>query len=123
MEPALKCPQLTNKARVAAMADGAEVLGIKLREKRIANVQVGIMRTQARFENLATVADRFESLARGLAATIVSPQIAKRLFVLEHRRRSNLLLKGTIAGHVGAISAPGQSYFHRAGGKPVRLRP
>jgi len=68
------------------MADGAEVLGIKLREKRITNVQVGIMRAQASLEDLATVTDRFESFARGLAATVVSPQIAKRLFALKDRR-------------------------------------
>jgi hypothetical protein len=44
------------------------------------------MNAEASFEDLAAVADRFESLARGRAATVVSSQIAKRLFALEHRR-------------------------------------
>jgi hypothetical protein len=48
-------------------------------------VQVWIMRPEARFENLATITDRFESPARGLAVTIVSSQIAQRLFAFEHR--------------------------------------
>jgi hypothetical protein len=42
------------------------------------------MRAEARFENLATITDRFESPARGLAMTIVSSQIAQRLFAFEH---------------------------------------
>jgi len=67
------------------VTDRAEVLGIKLREKRVTIVQVWIMRAEARFENLATIADRFESPARGLAVTIVSKQIAQRLFAFEHR--------------------------------------
>jgi hypothetical protein len=105
------------------VADGAEVLGIKLREKRITIVQVWIMRAKARFENLATIADCFEPLTRGFAVAVVPPQIAQRLFAFEYSRRSNLLCDRPIAGHIGAISASGQSYFHRARGKPVRLRP
>jgi len=66
------------------VTDRAEVLGIKLREKRFTIVQVWIMRAEARFENLATITDRFESPARGLAMTIVSSQIAQRLFAFEH---------------------------------------
>ena len=105
------------------MADGAEVLGIKLREKRITIVQVWIMRAEARFENLATITDRFEAPPRGLAVTVVSSQIPQRLFAFEHRCWSNLLRDRPIAGHVRAISAPWQSHFHRARGKSVRLRP
>src|SRR5438034_3963636 len=86
-------------------------------------MQVWIMRAQTRFENLATITDRFEPPARALAATIVSPQIAERLLTFKHRGRSNFLRAGSIAGHVGAISASGQSHFHRARGKSVRLRP
>jgi len=67
------------------VTDRAEVLGIELREKRIAIVQVWIMRAEARFENLATITDRFESPARGLAVTVVSAQIAQRLFAFEDR--------------------------------------
>jgi hypothetical protein len=81
----LQRPQLTDEAGVTAVADRAEVLGIKLREKRIAVVQVWIMRAEARFENLATITHRFEPPARGFAATVVSSQIAERLFAFEHR--------------------------------------
>jgi hypothetical protein len=58
------------------VSDRAEVLGIKLREKRITVVQAWIMRAEARFEKLATITDRFEPPTRALAATIVSSQIA-----------------------------------------------
>jgi len=81
----LQRPQLTNKTRVTAVTDRGEVLGIKLREKRIANVEVWIMRAETRFENLATITYCFESLARRFAATIVSSQIAQRLFAFEDR--------------------------------------
>jgi len=81
----LQRSQLTNEARVTAVTDRAEVLGIKLREERITIVQVWIMRAEARFENLATTTHCFESPARGLAVTIVSSQIAQRLFAFEHR--------------------------------------
>ena len=67
------------------MADRAEVLGIKLREKGITIVQVWIMRAEARFENLATITDRLEPSTRGLAVTVVSSQIAQGLFAFEHR--------------------------------------
>jgi hypothetical protein len=95
------------------------------------------MRAETRFQNLATVTDRVEPLTRGLAATVVSSQIAQRLFALKHRRFAGLEARRPsqagcltsafrhrpIAGHVGAISASGQSHFHRARGKSVRLRP
>jgi len=72
---------------------------------------------------LATTTDRFEPLARVLAATVVSAQIAQCLFAFEHRCWSNLLRVRPIAGHVRAISASWQSYFHRARREAVRLRP
>jgi hypothetical protein len=67
------------------VADRAEVLGIKLWEERITIVQVWVMRAEARFENLATITYCFEPLARGVTATVVSAQIAQRLFAFEHR--------------------------------------
>ena len=67
------------------MADRAEVLGIKLREKGITIVQVWIMRAEAGFENLTTITDCFDSLPGGLAMTVVSSQIAQRLFAFEDR--------------------------------------
>jgi len=67
------------------MADGVEVLRIKFREKRITVVQGWIMSAEACFENLATITDQFEPPARQLAVTIVSSQIAQRLFAFEHR--------------------------------------
>jgi len=81
----LQNPQLTNEARVTAVADRAEVLGIKLREKRITIVKVWIVRAEARFENLTAITDHFESPAHDLAVTIVPSQIAQRLFAFEHR--------------------------------------
>jgi len=80
----LERPQFTKKPSVAAVTDRAEVLGIKLGEKRITIVQVWIMRSEARFEHLATITYCFEPLARGVAATIVAAQIAQRLFAFEH---------------------------------------
>jgi len=52
------------------VADLAEVLGIKLREKRITIVQVWIMRPETRFENLATITDRFEAPRRRRADSL-----------------------------------------------------
>jgi len=81
------------------------------------------MRAELRFENLTAITDRFQSTPRGLGVTVVSSQIAQRLFTFEHCRRSNLFWNTPIAGHIGAISAPGQSHFHRTRGKSVRLCP
>jgi len=58
----LQRPEFTNEPGVAAVADRAEILGIKLREKRITIVQAWIMRAETRFENLATITDCFEPL-------------------------------------------------------------
>jgi len=41
------------------VADRAEVLGIKLREKRITIVKIWIMRAEPGFENFPTIIDRF----------------------------------------------------------------
>jgi hypothetical protein len=67
------------------VADRAEVLGIKLRKKRITIVQIWIMCAEARFENLTTITDRFEPPARGFAMAVVSSKIAQRLFAFENR--------------------------------------
>src|SRR5512133_2837916 len=99
----LQRPQLTNEAGVAAVANRAEVLRIKLREKRITIVQAWIMHAETRFESLATITYSFKSLACGLAATVVSPQTAQRLFAFKDRRRSNLPGDRPIAGHIGTI--------------------
>src|ERR1700746_3701744 len=55
--------------------------------------------------------------------TIVSPQVAERLFTFENRCRSSLFSLPSMAGHVGTVPTVWQSYFHRARGKSVRLRP
>jgi hypothetical protein len=81
----LQRAQFAHETRITSVADRPEVLGIELREKRIAVVQVWIMRAEACFEKLTTITDRFESLARGLAVTVVSSQITQRLFAFEHR--------------------------------------
>jgi hypothetical protein len=65
------------------VTDRAEVFGIKLWEKRIAIVQVWIMRAETGFEKLATITYCFEFLACRLAATVVTAQIAQRLFAFE----------------------------------------
>jgi hypothetical protein len=101
----LQRSQLSNQAGVAAVANCAKVLGIKLWEKRITILQVWIMRPEARFENLATITNRFEPPARGLAMAVVSSQIAQRLFAFEYCCRSNLLSVWPITNHVGPISA------------------
>src|SRR5206468_10124653 len=119
----LQRSQFPNESGVIAVADGIEILGIKLGKKRITIVQGWIMRADAGFENLTTITYGFESLARRLAATVVAAQIAQCLFAFKYRCRPNLLRDRPIAGHVGAISTSGQSDFHRARGKSVRLRP
>ena len=43
------------------------------------------MCVEAPFEKLAALGNRFESLAGGIALTIISTQIAERLFTLEDR--------------------------------------
>jgi hypothetical protein len=49
----LQRAQFTDEARVTTMANRAEVLGIELSEKRIAIVEVWVVRAQARFKKLA----------------------------------------------------------------------
>jgi len=85
----LQRTQLTHETRITAVADRDEIFAVKLGEKRIAIVQIWIVRTQTRFKKLAALADCLESLARGLAVAIVSSQIAERLFAFEYRCRSN----------------------------------
>jgi hypothetical protein len=80
----LQGPQFTNEARVPAVADCAEVLRVELREKRITFVEIWIMCTQMRFENVTTMANGFEPLARDVTTTVVPSQIAHRLLTLEH---------------------------------------
>jgi hypothetical protein len=63
------------------------------------------MRAQAPFEKLTALGHGFESLAGGIAVAIISPQIAKRLFTLKDRCRSNSLGCQSIRGDVGTVSA------------------
>src|SRR6266545_4770652 len=81
------------------------------------------MFTQARFEKLATFANRFEALSCSIALAIVSSQIAERLFAFKDRCRSNRFWLWSIGGHVGTIPALRQSHFHRARGIAVGLGP
>src|SRR6266496_2672461 len=85
--------------------------------------QARIMYAQARFENLATFTDCFESLPRRISAAIVSSQIAKHLFAFEDRSRSNLFRLRSTRGDVGSIPAFWQTHFHCAYGKSLCLRP
>ena len=75
------------------------------------------------FEKLAALGNRFESLLGVVALTIISPQIAERLFTLKDRCRSNLLRRQSKRGDVGTIPAVWQTHFHSARGIPLRLRP
>jgi hypothetical protein len=54
------------------MADRAEILRIELWEKGITIVQVWIMCPEMRFENVTTIADGFEPLARAITTAIVA---------------------------------------------------
>lgn len=123
MEAVLRGAQIAQEARVPAVAYRAKILRIELREERIAIVQVWVMCAEARLKNLAAVADRVEPLARSFAVAIVSPQIAKRLFAFKDHSQSRLFSPPTIRGYVDTVPALGQTNFHRARGKPVRLRP
>jgi hypothetical protein len=49
------------------------------------------MRAETCFENLTAITDCLQSPTRGLGMTVVSSQIAQRLFTFEHRRPPNLL--------------------------------
>jgi len=101
----LQRTQLTHETRITAVADRDEIFGVKLGKKRIAILQVWVVRAQARFEKLAAFADCFQPTARGLAVAIVSSQIAERLFAFEYCCRSNFFWVWPIARHVGAIPA------------------
>jgi hypothetical protein len=81
------------------------------------------MCTEAAFEKLAALGNRFESLPGGLALTIISTQIAERLFTLKDRYRSNFLRRQSIGGDVGTIPAVWQTHFHSARGISLGLRP
>jgi len=81
------------------------------------------MCVEVAFEKLAALGNRFESLASGVALTIISTQIAERLFTLKDRCRSNLLRRQSKRGDVGTIPAVWQTHFHSARGIPLRLRP
>jgi hypothetical protein len=81
------------------------------------------MCAEAPFEKLAALGNRFEPLAGGVAVTIISPQIAERLFTLKDRCRSNLLRRQSIRGDVGTIPAVWQTHFHTARGISLGLRP
>src|SRR4030095_5201696 len=81
------------------------------------------MCAEAPFEELAALGNCFESLLGVVALTIISPQIAERLFTLKDRCRSNLLRCQSKRGDVGTIPAAWQTHFHSARGIPLGLRP
>ena len=81
------------------------------------------MCAEALFESLAALGNRFESLPGRFALTIISPQIAERLFTLKDRYRSNLLRRQSIGGDIGTIPAVWQTHFHRARGITLGLCP
>jgi hypothetical protein len=108
---------------VTAMTDRAEVLQIELREERIAIPQVRIVRAQARLKNLAAFADQLKTLERSFPMTIISSQIAERLFAFENRCRSYLFSLPSMRGNIGTVPTLWQAYLHRACGKSLRLRP
>jgi hypothetical protein len=109
--------------RVTAMTDRAEVLQVELREERIAISQVRIVRAQARLKNLAAFADQLKTLERSFPMTIISSQVAERLFAFENRCRSYLFSLPSMRGNVRTVATFWQSYLHRACGKSLRLRP
>jgi hypothetical protein len=78
---------------------------------------------EAPFEKLAALGNCFELLAGGVALTIISTQIAERLFTLKDRYRSNFPRRQSICDDVGTIPAVWQTHFHRARGIALGLRP
>ena len=95
--------QFSQDSRITSVTDRGEIVRIEFRKQRITIPQVRVMHTQARFENLAALANGLEALARGITMTVVSSQIAKRLLAFEDRCRSNLFRLWPIGGHIGAI--------------------
>src|SRR5437588_13030967 len=81
------------------------------------------MCAEALFESLAALGNRFESLPGRFALTIISPQMAERLFTLKDRYRSNLLRRQSICGNIGTIPAVWHSHFQRARGITLRSCP
>jgi hypothetical protein len=72
---------------------------------------------------LAALADQLETPERSLAMTIISSQVAKRLFAFENRCRSRLFSPPSMRGNIGTVPTLWQAYLHRACGKSLRLRP
>jgi hypothetical protein len=63
------------------------------------------MCAEAPFEKVEALRNRFELLTGGIALTIISPQIAKRLFTLKDCCGSNFLRRESIRSDVRAIAA------------------
>src|SRR4029434_5368713 len=81
------------------------------------------MCAEAPFEELAALGNCFESLLGVVALTIISPQIAERLFTLKDCCRSNLLRHQSKRGDVGTIPAGWKNHFQSARGIPLALPP
>src|SRR4029450_7300957 len=81
------------------------------------------MCAEAPFEELAALGNCFEALLGVVALTIISPQIAERLFTLKDCCRSHLLRHPSNRGDLGPIPAVRQPPFHTARGIPLGLRP
>src|SRR4026207_1777786 len=98
------------------MADHSEIGQIEFGKQGIAVPQVRIVCAKPRFEKLAALANRLESLSGSIALAIISPQIAGRLFPLKKRRGPNSLRRQSIRSGVGTMPAFWQTPFHCARG-------
>src|ERR1700693_6107725 len=81
------------------------------------------MHAQILLKILTAVINSFQPCADGSAATIVSSQIRQRLFAFEDRGQPDSARLWSICGDIGAISAMRQTYFERASGVALSLRP
>ena len=74
-------------------------------------------------EDIAPVAERAKTFARGRGLASIAAQIRQRLFAFENRGDCLLTETRPVGGDIGSVAALRQSDFRRAGRITVRLRP
>src|SRR5437868_7192080 len=81
------------------------------------------MDAQIFFQDLLAVVNLLQPLACCRDRAIIAAKIDKRLFAFKDSSRSSLVPVGPVSSNIGAMAAPGQTHFQRAGGVTARLRP
>ena len=118
-EAILQRVELTEEAAVAAMLDFFEVVRIELGKERFRNAQGGVMNTKMFLQNLAATVNGIEPLLGCESGTVVATKIDQSLLTFEN----SCALQVAICGDVRPVATAGQTYFQRARGVAVRLRP